>query len=242
MRSLEGASGLLDEEVDFLESVKREQTAGFGQELWNVPRPVPIINQEKVVQAQNDFEPIALAQKCSHEEMPRTVLGPRMAIKRLGSALECETHKRTVWFEQARCEAILGGARGSLPSFASGVRCYLHFAEHVLKKKGPKLPPSADELLAYSHMFRCIGTFSNYLGYLRKGCLLEGVPVDVFEHPAVRAAKKSVKKRGRFEPRMKLFVKWPIVSTDINFDPKYGMLFAITYCFLLRLPSEVDLG
>ena len=79
--------------------------------------------------------------------------------------------------------------------------------------------------------------------------MLEGVPVDVFEHPAVRAAKKSVKKRGSFEPRPKLFVKWPVVdrildscSTDINFDPKYGMLFAITYCFLLRLPSEVGFG
>ncbi len=72
--------------------------------------------------------------------------------------------------------------------------------------------------------------------------------MDVFAHTAVSAAKKSVKQRGTDEPSMMLVVKWPIddrilerCSTDINFDPKYGMLFAITYCFLLILPSEVGL-
>ena len=119
MQNLEGASELLDAEVDFLESTRQEQTAGYKQELWSVPRPMP-----KVVQAQNDFEPIALAQKCSHEEMPRTVLGPRMAIKRLGSELECGSHKRTAWFEQARCEAILGGAEKSYrPKWPAHLQC-----------------------------------------------------------------------------------------------------------------------
>ena len=233
---------------------RQKQTAGHRQRLCSVATPAP--NSQPIRCWNNQcLKPplpsksedlIGIAGKCNFNEMPRTVLGPRSAIKRIRDELEIGEEKRLKWFEKARCEAILGGAHGSLPSLASGVRCYLNFAEAVLKKKGPKLSPSVDELLAYSHMFRCSGTFSNYLGYLRKGCLLDGVSVEVFEHPAVRAAKKSVKKRGSFQPRAKLFVKWQIVDkildrciTDLDFDPKYGMLFAITYCFLLRLPSEV---
>ena len=62
----------------------------------------------------------------------------------------------------------------------SGIRCYLVFAEKLPKKTGTKLPPSVNELLAWSVTFRCKGTFSNYLGYVRVGCLIEGVSTIAF--------------------------------------------------------------
>ena len=134
----------------------------------------------------------------------------------------------------------------------SGIRCYLAFAEKFLLKVGKTLPPTVDELLAYSMHFRCRGTFSNYIGYLRVGCLADGVATAVFDDPAIVRAKKAVGTRGHFSPRDKLFVRLVDVqclmecqyganctsAVEAEFDERFCMLFLITYVFLLRLPSE----
>ena len=94
--------------------------------------------------------------------------GPMQSIKQVHAGLGNEA-ARSQWLADARMEAILGSCSASLKSVKSGIRCYLAFAEKFLLKSGKKLPPTVDELLAYSTHFRCKGTFSNYLGYLRFG-------------------------------------------------------------------------
>ena len=61
---------------------------------------------------------------------------------------------RKTFLEVARAKAITDSCKDSLESVKSGVRCYMHFAEKVLNKKTGRLPPSVDELLAWSAMFR----------------------------------------------------------------------------------------
>ena len=92
---------------------------------------------------------------------------------------------------------------------------------------------------------RCKDTFSNYLGYLRVGCLIDEVTTVAFDDPAVRRSKSSVKKRRNFKKRPKLFVRRPVIHkimqsclVNESFEEDYGMLYLITYVFLLRVPSE----
>ena len=56
---------------------------------------------------------------------------------------------------QARLEAMRGSCKDSIKSVKSGIRCYLAFATHVLKKEGNKLPPTVNDLLRFSASFRC---------------------------------------------------------------------------------------
>ena len=68
-------------------------------------------------------------------------------------------------------------------------------------------PPKLDWLLVWASMFRCSGTFSNYLGYVKVACLIERADVCIFSHPAVRIAKDSVSKSGRFASREKCWIR-----------------------------------
>ena len=70
-----------------------------------------------------------------------------------------------------------------------------------------KFPPEVEWLQAWAMMFRCGGTFSNYLGYAKVGCILVKEDTGVFEHPAVKRAKDSVSKSGRFAAREKLWIR-----------------------------------
>lgn len=173
----------------------------------------------------------------------RLPVGPRSAIKRTADCL-ANVDDRGAWMERARAEAIIGGCRGSIRSVKSGIRCYLAFATEILQKEH-RLPPSVDDLLAWSLMFRCKDTFSNYLGYLRVGCMLEGVSVAAFSDPAIRRAKRAVAAGRQFRPRDKLFIRSQTVtdiiagcSSDLCFDDTFGILFLVSYVFMLRVPSE----
>ena len=123
-------------------------------------------------------------------------------------------------------------------------------------------PPKLNLLLSWSSLFRSVGTFSNYLAYVRtaglvadvstevcspvKLCVLvwSSTTVQVFNHPALRKAKDSVRRAGNFQSRLRLFVTRSMVESILehcNGCPRlkrYGVLFLVTYCFLLRLPSE----
>ena len=102
-----------------------------------------------------------------------------------------------------------------------------------------------DELPAYSTHFRCKGTFSNYIGYLRVGCLADGESTAAFDDPAIARAKKAVGKHNNFIARDKMFVRLVDVRSIMEscyiadeFEERFCMLFLITYVFLLRLSSE----
>ena len=79
--------------------------------------------------------------------------------KRLEQSVFFNSDKdRTEFLELARAKAITDSCKDSLDSVKSGIRCYMDFAEKVLKKKVGRLPPSVDELLAWSAMFRSVAS------------------------------------------------------------------------------------
>ena len=57
-------------------------------------------------------------------------------------------------------------------------RCRRVFAES-LRDNQLHYPPSVDELLAWAKLFRCERTYSNYLNYVRTGCLLVRASTEV---------------------------------------------------------------
>ena len=125
-------------------------------------------------------------------------LGPRAALRRSGLR-EMQQGEKKQWVEAARLNAILGNSSASLRSLRSGVCCYITFAGAIaclcccvlLARSGLALtdscqlgskhyfPPSLETLLAWSTLFRCKDTFSNYLNYVRTGCLLVKASVQV---------------------------------------------------------------
>jgi len=246
--TLVGANLLLEGELAAIDRVAHEQTVyqrikraradftGVVEEAPCAPASVAIVSGD-----------VKIDLFCQQRLLLGTMgarCGPMQSIKKVHAALGTEA-ARLQWLADARMEAILGSCSASLKSVKSGIRCYLAFAEKFLLKSGKKLPPTVDELLAYSTHFRCKGTFSNYLGYLRVGCLADGESTAAFDDPAVARAKKAVGKRGNFITREKMFVRLADVHRIMEscyvadeFDERFCMLFLITYIFLLRLPSE----
>ena len=106
------------------------------------------------------------------------------------------------------------------------------------------LPPTLDEIFAYSATFRCDETFSNYLTYLKVGCMMAGKCTDVFSDKAIKRSKGAIRRRCGFTKRKKMFlqaavVKRLMVLCDIHdVELRTGILFLVTWAFLLRLPSE----
>ena len=116
--------------------------------------------------------------------------GPRAAIAGLEDALAVvDAGAREDWLETARLQAILQPCSRSLPGLRSGLRCWQAFCTRVLHHSHIALPPAATELAAWSTVFRCKGTFDNYVSYVRVGCLLAGADVRVFDDPVVRRAR-----------------------------------------------------
>ena len=246
--TLVGANLLLEGELAAIDRVARDQTvlqrikrarADFSEVVEDAP-----IASASVDVVSADVKIDVFCQQRSLLGTMGARCGPMQSIKQVHAGLGNEA-ARLQWSADARMETILGSCSASLKSVKSGIRCYLSFAEKFLLKLGKKLPPTVDELLAYSTHFRCRGTFSNYLGYLRVGCLADGESTAAFDDPAVARAKKAVGKRGNFITREKMFVRLADLQRIMEscyiaeeFDERFCMLFLIAYIFLLRLPSE----
>ena len=170
-------------------------------------------------------------------------VGPQSALKRLKSSVDLATpEKRSNWVEQARVSALLGSCPRSIASVKSGLRCYMNFARAALGLTGNELPPTVEGLVAWSALFRCVDTFSNYLSHVRLGCELVGVSCGALDHPSVRRAKRSVLKKRAFVPRRPFFIRLALVQRLLGSgrveQRNAMMLFLTAYIFLLRLPSE----
>ena len=128
------------------------------------------------------------------------------------------------------------------------------------------LPPTLDELLAWSKLFRCARTYANHVGYLRTGCMVCKAPVEVcslvlfqtvpcsdflsvvaiqvFADPALKRGKGAIAKANLFAARAKQFIGMQMVERMAKLagdNPDcvlYAKLWVLTYAFLLRLPSE----
>jgi hypothetical protein len=169
--------------------------------------------------------------------------GPRKALKDFALSHKSAA-ERVAWLEQARVDAILGSCRGSLASVKSGVRCYIAFVHDSVGGAPEYFPPKLDWILAWSKLFRCKRTFSNYVGYVKTACLLVKAEISVFDHPALARAKVAVEKSARFAARPKLWIQRPSVDAMLVWCREHGeylayaQLFLLSYAFLLRLPSE----
>ncbi len=110
---------------------------------------------------------------------------------------------------------------------------------------------------------RCVGTFGNYLSYVRAACHANGYEAPPVGHPAIKRAMVAIVKRQLFTQRPKRFIQRravclhivtaraiscpcrPIVMNMVLAVNKqleqlnFAMLWLVSYTWLLRLPSEV---
>jgi hypothetical protein len=152
--------------------------------------------------------------------------------------------KRQGWMQQARASALAGSCPKSHNSVRSGLRCYQRFAERILGKKGNELPPTIDELLAWSTLFRCSKTFGNYMNHVSLGCQLLGLPTAVFDDRGLLRAKRAIAKKRQFVARGQMFLRQDtvgdllVLAGSIPTWQPMAMLYLASYVFLLRVPSE----
>ena len=246
LSALRGADMVHDSDLAFLQRIKDNRAMKRLEGIALVVTRRPNLLRPCKRAAIDDAEvPAEIARKLARPIDMGTGSGPRKAINSLSKSLTTDA-ARVAWLERARVAALTDSCSASMPSVQSGLRCWEAFASKVLGKPRGSLPPSLNELMAWSVMFRCAQTFSNYLGYVRLGCLLENCCASVFSDPALARAKMSITKRNRFSSREKMFLQHDTVSRMLEYgyleDPGasevIGMLFLVTYVFLLRLPSE----
>ena len=154
------------------------------------------------------------------------------------------TSEAREWMEMARLESIVGSCRRSLKSVTSGLNCYFAFVRSVCGSVDRFFPPRLEWLQCWSMLFRNPKTFSNYLGYVKIGCLMAKADASVFAHPAIVQAKNSVAKEGGFQQRAKMWIRRKRVEEMMRWARSHSewrdhtLLFLMTYVFLLRMPSE----
>ena len=169
-------------------------------------------------------------------------LGPMKALQALptGSFTEKQCAE---WVERARVNAIAGCCPKSHASLFSGLRCWVAFAQRQLKLRGREFPPKVPHLIAWSALFRCKGTFLNYVNYVRIGCEILGCSTEAFLQREVKRAGMAIMKRGQFWRRQPMFIKKTMLMQIMDLARSEGyqseaMLYLATYTFLLRVPSE----
>ena len=211
LAALRGADMVDASDLAFLQSVKdnRARRRLAGGALVGSRRPSLALPHKR---AAIDVEvPVDIARKLARPIDMGTGSGPRKAINSLSQPRTFDA-ARAAWLEKARISALTDSCSASMPSITSRPRCWEAPAAKVLGKPRGSLPPFINELMAWSMMFRCARTFSNYLGYVRLGCLLENRSAVVFDDPALARAKRSITKRNRFSSREKLFLQHDTVS------------------------------
>jgi len=94
--------------------------------------------------------------------------GPLKALKRLKDIVDNIGGEE--WSKKARVAAVLANCPKSQDSMNSGVKHWCKYIE-IVKGAGAKtFPVRTEDLLGWSLTFRCLGTFSNYLSYVRSAC------------------------------------------------------------------------
>lgn len=126
----------------------------------------------------------------------------------------------------------------------AGINNWLNFAEVAYGSRAAGFPPTLEGVLVWSNTFRCLGTFGNYLGYLRKACYAVGCDAPPEREPALRQAMCAIAKRQLFTARPRMFIQRGLLQRLVaavgqNLEEQsFAMLWLVSYTFLLRLPSE----
>jgi hypothetical protein len=156
--------------------------------------PVPVVSTPIITEA------LALA------DTPLLMLdvtgrGPNDAIRLLKESLPKDMNDRVLWQRRARVAAVLGSCPKTRSSFRSGIRNWINFIGALHCSHDGAFPARLDDILAWSHVFRCVGTWSNYMGYLRTASVALDLPCPAADHPALKHAKVGVLKRMLYTPR-----------------------------------------
>ena len=83
----------------------------------------------------------------------------------------------------------------------AGIRHWLQFMEAAYGSEAIPFPPQLNAVIQWSNTFRCVGTFCNYLGYLRSTCYALAVDAPPAGHPALKRAMCAIVKRQLFTTR-----------------------------------------
>ena len=170
-------------------------------------------------------------------------LGPRAAAAEL-MKLKPTVADKILWVWEARITPITDSVAGSKDSVQSGMRAWVNFYLNCTEGCGLPFPPHIDDLLAWSTLFRNRKTFGNYCGYVKVGCEILGLTVEVFAHPSLKRAKSAIEKRKLTTIRTPQFVRLAMIQqmvTELPARPELRelvMLLLAAYIFLLRVPSE----
>ena len=171
---------------------------------------------------------------------------PRECIAAL-SKLEAHDARQMLELRAATLKAR--AQRKSLPSVASGLRCWRHFAESVLQYNAAHtLPPKcANDVVCFVAIFRNSGTARNYVSYVHWACVFHRLDCAWFG-PEVQMVLRILDKHC-IENLPGHLADKPLLTETLaarlvtlcNERPGFqdlGDLFVVAWQFLLRVPSE----
>ena len=175
----------------------------------------------------------------AYSELNIAVCGPAKAAKQLN----IQDHAVDRWLADARLEAIAGSCPRSRAEIRSAVKAYAAFA---LKMGKIALPPTTDLLLSWSCLFRCSGTYQNYVSSLRTACEMTSFSTAQMHHHLLKRAARAIDKRRGYIARAPMFIDAEMMRRILKgvgsvATPRVqdmAMACLTTYVFLLRMPSE----
>ena len=77
----------------------------------------------------------------------------------------------------------------------AGIRSWGAYAEAVHGSAELGWPPQMSDIIGWSHTFRCVGTFENYVGHVRTACMAMGLAAPDCGDTALKKAKTAIVKR-----------------------------------------------
>ena len=173
-------------------------------------------------------------------QRPELKSGPRKEGQRLLATLKSPA-ERKAWEARARGESLSQIAITTAESFRSALRTWRSFA---VPFGCLEMPPRLGLLMAWSRVHRSAGTYKNYLGHLRRQCLLLSKSTAVFDHPCLVEVRKGLKRTRGAPRRAPQFIRLSLLEllaqrvSEGKVPERDFVLLLVSYVFMLRMPSE----
>ena len=132
---------------------------------------------------------------------------------------------------------LMKQVRGSLPSVASALNCYLQFCQLV--DEDP-FPVTEGRVLEWRSVFNDTGTYRNYTQHMQKVCYFLGMSTAWYT-PAVKHVDKGLKKRQDLSFKSPNYVRSRLLIRLIrseSIQSEFAQACLISFLFSFRVPSE----
>ena len=93
-------------------------------------------------------------------------VGPKLAIERLRLIFNGSNESPAAWAKCASIAAIWGNCPRTISSIRSGVKHWIELATLLYGSEQKAFPATMEGVLAWSNLFRCLGTFKNYFRHV----------------------------------------------------------------------------